>query len=118
MLRLALATFVVGAVAVGVPSTASANHWHQNCVWHGFVHGSSTSDNQFHARVEAGCGNPGQKYCRLIYIDSGGQGPSETIPAGSGATCNVSSYGNWGEYASVARVDFNGIFSSHDHGPH
>jgi hypothetical protein len=117
MLRLALATLVVGAAAIGAPSTASAGHWHDNCVWHGLVHGSSAWDNQFHSRVEAGCGNPGQKLCRLYYID-GPTGPSETIPGGSSATCNVSSYGNWGEQASYAQVDFNGVFSYHSHGAH
>lgn len=55
----ALAAICVAAVGAG---TASADHYHSagNCstaTEHGLVHGSSTNDSAFHARVEsANCG--------------------------------------------------------------
>jgi hypothetical protein len=114
MLYLAVA---IAAGAIWWVTDAWANHYHVNCVGHGFVHGSSTTDNEFHSRVENGCGNPGAKRCDLDFIDGNGD-PKGSVPAGVDATCNTPSNGQWGEYASVAIVDFNGVFSVHNHSAH
>lgn len=123
--RLSLSDFAwsialtVLALAVGAAifvSRADANHYHTNCVGHGFVHGSSTTDNSFFARVEGGCGNPGSKVCRLS--QEGSTYRSASIGAGSNGTCNVWNNGIGGELSSYATVDFNGVFASHTHFPH
>lgn len=109
----AMATAVGGITAV----VALGQHYHTNCVGHGFVHGSSTTDNAFWARVEGGCGNPGSKVCVLRTVESN-EIDRASIPAGSGSTCNAWSNYEFGELASTAWVDFNGVFSSHYHVPH
>lgn len=100
--------------------SASAAHYHSNCVGHGYVHGSSSWDNAFHARVESGCGNPGHKNCYLWGIDNGRTTPfaRETIPAGVNSTCNIFSNYQWGEQASYAQVYFGQVFTTHEHFPH
>jgi hypothetical protein len=97
---------------------AVSNHYHTTCVGHGFVHGDSKTDNLFYARVEGGCGNPGRKLCRLLFIEGGGVYDTKTVAAGSNATCNLSSNKQWGEFASDAIVDFNGVFGQHSHNAH
>ena len=53
MLVLVLCTGFLWGAAVKI---AIAEHYHVACVGHGFVHGESTTDGSFFARVEAGCG--------------------------------------------------------------
>lgn len=113
-----VALFCALAVSLYAAATAFAAHYHTNCVGHGFVHGSSTTDNAFHARVEAGCGNPGSKNCVLRSTNGAIFIASHSIAAGVNQGCNAfSNYGFW-ERSSKATVDFNGVFVSHDHFPH
>ena len=53
LIAILLSGFIWGAVV----RVALADHYHVNCVGHGFVHGDSTSDGSFFARVEQGCGS-------------------------------------------------------------
>jgi hypothetical protein len=110
--RLMAIAFVI-ALSTGLLTRAAvADHYHTNCVGHGFVHGTSTSDGSFHSRVEPGCGN-GLKTCTLYTSGSyrGGEGtydPSScSFWVGSGSEC-----------ASEAHVDYDGVFSSHVHYAH
>jgi hypothetical protein len=115
----AIALGVCLGASLGSPPAALANHYHTTCVNHGFVHGSSTTDNAFHSRIEAGCGNPGLKRCRFTFIDGGGLQPQyDQVPAGVNVTCNLFSNNQWGESASLAEVLFEGVFSAHSHGSH
>jgi hypothetical protein len=117
---------IPGAIALGAclgaglasSPAAQANHYHTACVNHGFVHGSSTTDNAFHSRIEAGCGNPGLKRCRFNYIGGGGLSNYDEVPTGVNLTCNFFSNNQWGELASTAEVLFEGVFSAHGHGAH
>jgi hypothetical protein len=111
----ATALALVAALTHAPP--AFSNHFHATCVGHGFVHGESTTDNSFHSRVNDGCGNPGRKSCRLVTA-YGTVFKEEFIAAGVAATCNVWSNYEYGEFASTARVDFNNVFSLHDHHAH
>ncbi len=113
ILLLALvAAFAFGAVV----RIAFGDHYHQNCVGHGFVHGSDTSDSSFHSRVETGCGSTYRR-CSL-YSDGVWRG--EEITPDSGTTCNAwsSSFGVYTECASHAQVYNSGVFSSHNHYAH
>lgn len=108
---------VVCAFALGyVAQVAWADHWHTNCVTHGFVHGASNGDGSFFARVDPGCGSTGRT-CSLY--SSGGYVGGETV-AGTTTTCNAWSrnFGNFTECASTAHVQASGIFSSHVHKAH
>ena len=87
-------------------------HFHTNCVPHGFVHGTSTTDGSFHSRVESGCGS-GQRRCAIYsYGSLRGEGF-----ASGGATCNLwsNAYGNYTECASTSHTYYNGVFSDHVH---
>lgn len=104
---------------------AWAGHYHTNCVGHGLVHGSSTTDGAVHSRVEAGCGNPGQKNCKVRvagYYDSNGNPVNfawEWVAGGANVTCNAfSNLGAGKEQISHATVDFDGVFASHAHYAH
>lgn len=116
-LKLGLLAILVAAAAGALAQLAFAGHYHTNCVGHGFVHGSSTTDGSFHARVEAGCGNPGQKTC-VLYIYGQPYGSSDTVPAGVNSTCNAWSFAGGTECAGSAHVDFDGVFVSHEHLAH
>lgn len=106
----------VGALFV-FSATASAGHYHNNCVDHGMVHGSSTTDGAWHARVEGGCGNPGTKSC-LVKSSSGTTHYASYVGAGSTATCNQFSYGCCNEQTGYAQVGFVAVFSTHNHNAH
>ena len=56
---------------------------------HGFVHGASTVDNVWHARVEQGCGNT-LKYCEVGSAGPGSKGYSQSIAS----TCDRLGYGS------------------------
>jgi hypothetical protein len=111
VLLLAIAGFAWGAAV----TVALAEHYHVNCVGHGFVHGDSTTDGSFFARVEAGCGTASRS-CDLY---TGGSFIAGDTVTGS-ATCNVWSrtFGNFTECASTAHVAYTGVFSSHVHKAH
>lgn len=113
-----IALAAIAAASLGaLTELASADHFHTNCVPHGFVHGTSTGDGSFHARVEGGCGNPGKKTCTL-YIYNAPYGSSEEVGAGDSTTCNAWSYAGGRECAATARVDFDSVFESHPHNAH
>lgn len=113
--KLCVLVAALGAVLV-FNSTASAGHYHTNCVGHGMVHGSSTTDGSWHARVEGGCGNPGLKTCTV----RAGSTPVYTslIGTGNSATCNQWSSYCCTEQSGTAWVAFNGVFSGHSHSAH
>lgn len=107
-----LSGFIWGA---GV-RVALADHYHVNCIGHGFVHGESTTDGSFFARVEAGCGST-LRECDLYTNGSfiGGQ-----FVGTPGTTCNAWSrnYGTHSECASTAHVFSSNVFNEHVHKAH
>lgn len=118
-----IAAFLLGGAYHA--TRANAAHYHTNCVGHGLVHGSSTTDGAVHARVEAGCGNPGWKRCRLRvqgYYDAYGNPVNfawENVFPGYNVTCNAfSNLGAGKEPISYATLDFDGVFASHSHYAH
>lgn len=104
------------AILLIYSAQATASHYHTNCVGHGMVHGSSTTDGSWHARVEAGCGNPGTKTC--VVKSNGVAKYTSYVASGTASTCNQWSYNCCSEQTGSATVDFNGVFSSHTHYPH
>jgi len=112
VLLLALAGFAWGAMV----KVALAQHYHVNCVGHGLVHGSSTTDGSFFARVEAGCGSTSRR-CELYTHGSFDGG--ETV-SGTTTTCNAwsRSFGDFTECASTAHVYSAGVFADHVHLAH
>lgn len=110
------ALLVIGAV-FAFAGTASAGHYHNNCVDHGLVHGSSTTDGSWHARVEGGCGNPGLKSC-LVKSSSGTTYYASYIGTGNSATCNQWSNYCCNEQTGYANVGFSAVFSTHNHFAH
>jgi hypothetical protein len=113
---LALLMAIAGFAWGGLVTVALANHYHVNCVGHGLVHGASTTDGSFFARVEAGCGSPSRS-CKL-YTNGSFDG-GETV-SGSTTTCNAwsRSFGNYTECASSAHVASSGVFAEHVHFAH
>jgi hypothetical protein len=111
VLLLLFSAFSFGAIT----RVALAEHFHTNCVGHGFVHGSSTTDGSFFSRVEHGCGT-GTKYCAIY---TWGSFVGDMSVAGSD-TCNLWSrnYGTPTECASTAHVSYSGVFSNHVHKAH
>lgn len=108
---------VVAAFGFGaIVRLAGADHYHSNCVGHGFVHGSSTTDGSFFSRVEAGCGST----YRRCAIYSNGSFRGDEVASNSTTTCNAwsSSFGNYVECLSHAEVYNAGVFSTHDHRAH
>lgn len=112
---LVLATVMLALLVFN--GTASAGHYHNNCVDHGLVHGSSTTDNSWHSRVEGGCGNPGMKSC-LVVSASGVTFYASYIGTGNNATCNQWSNYCCSEQSGHANVGFVNVFSSHNHYAH
>lgn len=113
LILLALAAaFAFGATA----RTASADHYHVNCVGHGFVHGGADSDGSFHSRVETGCSST-YRTCEIW--SSGTYRGGDTTPD-SGTTCNAwsNAFGSYAECASYAQVYSSGVFSEHNHLAH
>jgi len=111
LLLLLVSAFSFGAIT----RLALAGHYHSNCVGHGFVHGSSTSDSSFFARVEHGCGT-GTKRC-AIYTWGSLRGD---LTVGGTSTCNLWSHslGTLSECGSTAHVYYAGVFSDHVHKAH
>jgi hypothetical protein len=95
---------------------AFADHYHTNCVGHGFVHGDSLSDGSFFGRVEPGCGST-LRTCDLYTSGSWIGGVTVT---GTTATCTAWSidFGSYTECASTTHVASSGVFSSHVHKAH
>lgn len=123
--RFALVALAAACVAAVGASTASAGHYHSagNCSTstpHGLVHGSSTNDSAFHARVEgADCGY--KKVCTPAIAN---QWTSNTVVTyGVSNTCNsFASRGPEGPcgFAVVGSVSQAGttIISTHAHYSH
>jgi hypothetical protein len=108
---------LMAAIAGFGTQAAVGNHYHTTCVGNGFVHGSSTTDSSYHARVESdgvlgGCGD-GSRVCDLYTWDVYRGGEVAYDPA----TCNFW-VGTGTECASEAHVDFNGTWASHTHYAH
>lgn len=123
ILRIALpaaivfAAFLAGFAFAATSSKATAGHWHDYCnaggsTWHGLVHGGSTSDNAWHARVTTDCGTT-DKYCEG---GSAGLGSKGAELAYGSATCNKLVYGSafyyrdqecwgWAYVAQAYRID-------------
>lgn len=114
--RFLLVILITGFLWGAVVKVALADHYHVACVGHGFVHGDSTTDGSFFARVEAGCGST-LRECSLYTYGSfiGGSSVSGTT-----ATCNLwsRSLGTYSECASTAHVYSSGVFSNHVHKAH
>ena len=113
-LRFALLLLLAGVAWGAIVRVALADHYHVACVGHGFVHGDSTTDGSFFARVEAGCGSTLRR-CE-IYANGSFAG-GETVSSG---TCNLwsRSLGSYTECASTAHVYSAGVFSDHVHKAH
>ena len=111
---LLLMTLVCAFSFGAIVRLAFANHYHVACVGNGFVHGESTTDGSFFARVESGCGSSSRS-CD-IYVSGNYIGG---LSVGD-ATCNAWSrnFGNYTECLGMARVAFVGVFSQHDHYAH
>ncbi len=102
---------------------AFAEHYHVHCnaggaAGHGFVHGASTDDYAWHARVELGCGRT-LKHCEGGSFGRGSKGYTQSLES----TCDRLVYGStfwpkdrecWG-WASVSQE---GRISAHYHYPH
>jgi hypothetical protein len=97
----------------GLVRVAFADHYHTNCVDHGFVHGNSLTDGSFYGRVEPGCGST-LRTCDLYTSGAfvGGQ-----IVTGTTATCTAWSrdFGSFTECASTTHVASSGVFGEHVH---
>jgi hypothetical protein len=113
--RALIAILLTGFVWGAAVRVALADHYHVNCLGHGFVHGEVSYDGSFFARVEQGCGSTLRR-CELYTNGSfiGGQ-----VVAATG-TCNAWSrnYGNYSECNSTAHVYAKDVFSEHVHKAH
>lgn len=107
-----VAAFGFGATVL----TATASHYHTNCVGHGFVHGDSTTDGSFFSRVETGCSSNYRKCA--IYTNGTWRG--EEITPNTGTTCNAwsNSFGSYNECNAWAHVYNPDVFSDHVHYAH
>ena len=112
LLLVVLTGFLWGAAV----KVALAEHYHVACIPHGFVHGESTTDGSFFARVETGCGST-LRQCDL-YTNGSFKG-GMTVSA-AGTTCNAwsRSFGSFSECASTAHTYASGVFSNHVHKAH
>jgi hypothetical protein len=99
-----------------ITKVAVGEHWHSNCVAHGFVHGDSTTDGSFFSRVEAGCGSTSRR-CEIY---NWGSFVGSISVGGTTTTCNAWSrnYGDYTECASTAHVYSSGVFNEHIHKAH
>lgn len=114
--RFLLVVVLTGFLWGAAVKVALADHYHVACVGHGFVHGDSTSDGSFFARVEIGCGSTLRR-CNLYTNGSYIYG---VTVADTGTTCNAwsRSAGNYSECASTAHDYASGVFSDHVHKAH
>jgi hypothetical protein len=111
------------AAMLGVAGTAVADHFHSyNQTSHGLVHGSSTTDASFFARVETLGINT--NYCIVGDTSFPGtwyNGGYYTTTLGS-TTCSQWSQayyvGSWNECRGVANVAKDGFVSTHNHFAH
>lgn len=113
MLLLAVAcAFSFGAIA----QIARADHYHVNCVGHGFVHGSNPNDRLFYAETDAGCGSTS----RSCYLYTNGSLDGGFTVGGTTATCiaQSTSFGSYSECNSTAHVAAYGVFADHVHKAH
>lgn len=104
----------LGVAVLGVTGAANAEHYHTNCNDHGLVHGSSTSDTAFHARV---VGGPCQavSYC---YVGAYNVGYLATYVASPGVTCDSFTQWQAAECGGYADTQLNGRFGWHRHYAH
>ena len=114
--RFVLIVLLTGFIWGAAVKVALADHYHVACVPHGFVHGESTTDGSFFARVEAGCGSS-LRECDLY---TNGSYIGGMTVQGTGTTCNAWSRnaGNYSECASTAHDYASGVFSEHVHKAH
>jgi hypothetical protein len=112
LLLVLVCSFSFGALV----RVAFADHYHVNCVGHGFSHGENNDDESFFARVDAGCGST-LRTCKLY--TSGSFIGSQTV-TGTTAMCIAWSidFGHFTECASTAHVESSGVFSDHMHKAH
>jgi hypothetical protein len=108
---------VVAALAGFGTQAAVGNHYHTTCVGNGLVHGTSTTDNSYHSRVESdgvsgGCGD-GMRTCTLYTGSTLRGGGTAYDPT----TCNFW-VGSGTECLGSAHVDFDGAWASHVHYAH
>lgn len=114
-----LLLLLVAGFGFGFVKAAAANHFHtsgNSCSSaHGFVHGDSTTDGSFHARVEQGTCPPTYHSCTLSrqspYLFLG----SDAVYFG---TCNFRYSGSVSESNGQAGVYYETQFNSHTHYPH
>lgn len=111
LLLLVACSFSFGAIT----AVAWAEHYHTNCVPHGFAHGSDSNDGSFFARIESGCGT-GTRRCALYTY--GSFDGDQTV--GGTSLCNAWSrdFGDYRECASTAHTWYSGVFSDHVHKAH
>lgn len=110
-----------GAVFGGAVSVAGADHWHEYPAgtWNGVVHGSSTIDGSFFARVETS-GSFNYNYC-LVGDNSGWYATNYKITLGTDTCSDWSQAHNrsWiNECKGVASVGKDGYVSIHTHYGH
>lgn len=112
LVLVAACAFSFGAIV----QIARGDHYHVNCVSHGFVHGASTTDRLFYAQVQAGCGSTS----RSCYLYTSGSFVGGVSVAGTSSTCTAqsTSYGSFSECHSTAHVASSGVFSDHVHKAH
>jgi hypothetical protein len=111
IVMLALCAFSFGAIV----RVAHADHYHVNCVEHGFVHGASMGDGSFFSRVMQGCGT-GTKRCGLYTYGSF----VGDLTVGGTSNCSAWSndFGSFTECASTAHTYYSGVFGDHVHKAH
>lgn len=107
----AAVAFSFGAIA----SVATADHYHVNCNNHGLVHGSSTADSNYHARVE---GTPCYARHNSACIVRQWTNYITATYASAGVTCNAHAVGYGPECAGAADVELRGFFGEHRHYAH
>lgn len=112
LLLVLVCAFSFGAIV----QIARADHYHVNCVGHGFVHGSNTSDGLFYAQVQTGCGSTS----RSCYLYTNGSFDGGYVVGGVSTTCTAQSttFGSYTECLSTAHVAAAGVFSDHVHKAH
>jgi hypothetical protein len=115
VLLAAMTAFFFGAVI----KVATADHYHTAGYCgapNGLVHGSSTTDQAYHARIELGNCPPTHKYCAVYNSQSGGAlNYAETYDS----TCNAfTSWNGAAECHGYAVVDYEVVFGQHNHLAH
>ncbi|MTD47330.1 hypothetical protein GKE82_24295 [Conexibacter sp. W3-3-2] len=108
------------ALVAFAASAATADHWHNTGGgYHGVVHGSSTTDQSFFARVDSTGLN--LNYCRVGDLQWGYYSPASTVTGGTDLCQQWSSAyasGTKNECQALAAVAKDGFFSPHGHYGH